>query len=116
MFCLASIVHQLLPVVSRMNAHMTTADMKAHHELCLSYHAATCRTAWLACGASILPMTTRTRLWATLVATASGSSRTPTMDDATFGVIIERIRTQGYETSRLVRTLQPTVPAQSARE
>lgn len=43
-------------------------------------------------------------------------SRTPTMADATFSAIIDRLRAQGYETSRLVRTLQPAGLARSARE
>jgi len=33
-------------------------------------------------------------------------SRTPTMDDATYGGILERLRKQGYEVERLVRTPQ----------
>ncbi len=33
-------------------------------------------------------------------------SRTPTMDAAVYGGILERLRAQGYDTSRLVRTLQ----------
>ena len=42
-------------------------------------------------------------------------SRTPTMDDRTYETIVERLKAQGYETSRLVRTLQaapPPTPAQ----
>jgi apolipoprotein D and lipocalin family protein len=34
-------------------------------------------------------------------------SRTPTMDAATYDGIIERLRGQGYDTTRLERTLQP---------
>ncbi len=34
-------------------------------------------------------------------------SRTPTMTEATYQSIVERLQTQGYETGRLVRTLQP---------
>ena len=37
-------------------------------------------------------------------------SRTPTMDDATYTAIVDRLQAQGYETSRLVRTVQ-AVPA-----
>ena len=33
-------------------------------------------------------------------------SRTPTMDGATYAAILERLGAQGYDTSRLVRTLQ----------
>ncbi len=33
-------------------------------------------------------------------------ARTPTMPDATYRSIVTRLRAQGYETSRLVRTLQ----------
>jgi apolipoprotein D and lipocalin family protein len=33
-------------------------------------------------------------------------SRTPRMDDATYGVLLERIAKQGYDTSKLVRTPQ----------
>ena len=33
-------------------------------------------------------------------------SRTPTMDEATYQAILTRLQAQGYETSRLVRTLQ----------
>lgn len=38
-------------------------------------------------------------------------SRTPTMAEATYAVIVSRLKAQGYETSRLVRTLQATAPA-----
>lgn len=34
-------------------------------------------------------------------------ARTPTMADATYERILARLKTQGYETSRLARTLQP---------
>ncbi len=34
-------------------------------------------------------------------------ARTPTMADATYRSILARLQAQGYETSRLVRTLQP---------
>ena len=33
-------------------------------------------------------------------------SRTPTMSEATYQTIVTRLQAQGYETSRLVRTLQ----------
>lgn len=33
-------------------------------------------------------------------------SRSPHMDDASYAVILERLRAQGYDTTRLVRTLQ----------
>jgi apolipoprotein D and lipocalin family protein len=35
-------------------------------------------------------------------------SRTPTMSDETYQRIVARLRAQGYETSRLVRTVQPS--------
>lgn len=35
-------------------------------------------------------------------------SRTRTMDPAVYGEIVRRLEAQGYETSRLVKTLQPT--------
>jgi apolipoprotein D and lipocalin family protein len=35
-------------------------------------------------------------------------SRTPTMDVATYGAILERLEAQGYDTTRLQKTLQPT--------
>lgn len=38
-------------------------------------------------------------------------SRTPTLDAATYEAILTRLTGQGYETSRLVRTLQPTPEA-----
>jgi apolipoprotein D and lipocalin family protein len=38
-------------------------------------------------------------------------SRTPTMAEVTYKVIVARLQAQGYETSRLVRTLQATAPA-----
>ncbi len=34
-------------------------------------------------------------------------SRTPTMDDATYAGIIERLKAKGYQTERLVKTAQP---------
>lgn len=38
-------------------------------------------------------------------------SRTPTMSEATYQTIVTRLQAQGYETSRLVRTLQgPSTP------
>ncbi len=37
-------------------------------------------------------------------------SRTPTLPDATYAAILERLRAQGYETERLRRTLQPPAP------
>jgi len=38
-------------------------------------------------------------------------SRTPTMSEATYQEIVTRLRAQGYDTSRLVRTLQgPSTP------
>ena len=42
-------------------------------------------------------------------------SRTPTMAEATYEVIVARVQAQGYETSRLVRTLQPAAPASTPR-
>ena len=42
-------------------------------------------------------------------------SRTPTMAEATFAAIVARLQAQGYETSRLVRTLQPAAPAATPR-
>lgn len=42
-------------------------------------------------------------------------ARTPTMAEATYQGIVERLRAQGYETSRLVRTLQVAGPP-SARD
>jgi apolipoprotein D and lipocalin family protein len=36
-------------------------------------------------------------------------SRTPAMDTTAYEGILERLRAQGYDTSRLVRTVQPTV-------
>ena len=38
-------------------------------------------------------------------------SRTPTLPEATYEGILSRLQAQGYETSRLVRTLQPTPAA-----
>ena len=38
-------------------------------------------------------------------------SRTPTLPEATYEGILSRLQAQGYETSRLVRTLQPTPSA-----
>lgn len=35
-------------------------------------------------------------------------SRTPSMDEGVYRSILERLTAQGYETSRLVRTVQPT--------
>ncbi len=35
-------------------------------------------------------------------------SRTPTMDPARYEAILSRLKEQGYDTTRLVRTLQPT--------
>lgn len=37
-------------------------------------------------------------------------SRTPTMDVAVYDAIVGRLRAQGYEVERLVRTLQPRSP------
>lgn len=42
-------------------------------------------------------------------------SRTPTMAEATYEAIVARVQAQGYETSRLVRTLQPAAPASTPR-
>jgi apolipoprotein D and lipocalin family protein len=41
-------------------------------------------------------------------------ARTPTMAEATFQGIVERLKLHGYETSRLVRTLQVAVPRPDA--
>lgn len=41
-------------------------------------------------------------------------ARTPTMSDVTYQTTIEHLQDQGYETSRLVRTLQPTKLPRSA--
>jgi apolipoprotein D and lipocalin family protein len=35
-------------------------------------------------------------------------SRTPAMDPAVYDAILGRLRAQGYETERLVRTVQPS--------
>lgn len=43
-------------------------------------------------------------------------ARTPTMSDVTYKSIIVRLQEQGYETSRLVHTLQPAKPPRSASE
>ena len=37
-------------------------------------------------------------------------ARAPTMEEATYQGIVTRLQAQGYETSRLVRTVQPTSP------
>lgn len=37
-------------------------------------------------------------------------ARTPAMDEATYQGIVTRLQAQGYETSRLVRTLQSAIP------
>ena len=39
-------------------------------------------------------------------------SRTPTMEPQVYDGIVARLAAQGYETKRLVRTAQPTQPAQ----
>ncbi len=41
-------------------------------------------------------------------------SRTPTMSETTYQSIVARLEAQGYETSRLVRTLQVTAPGPAA--
>ena len=41
-------------------------------------------------------------------------SRTPTMTEPTYQAIVARLRSQGYEMSRLVRTQQVAVPASPA--
>lgn len=43
-------------------------------------------------------------------------ARTPTMSDVNYKSIIARLQEQGYETSRLVLTLQPAEPPRSAGE
>lgn len=42
-------------------------------------------------------------------------ARTPTMPEATYQNIVARLQVQGYETSRLVRTLQPAGLSRAAR-
>jgi apolipoprotein D and lipocalin family protein len=41
-------------------------------------------------------------------------ARTPTIDETTYQAILTRLKAQGYETSRLVRTLQVSTPAATA--
>jgi apolipoprotein D and lipocalin family protein len=38
-------------------------------------------------------------------------SRTPSMDPALYARLLAELEAKGYETSRLVKTLQPSVPA-----
>jgi len=42
-------------------------------------------------------------------------SRTPTLPEATYAGILARLEAQGYDTGRLVKTLQPPAPPLSAR-